>query len=213
MKRRRSLTRKMSYLLVSIVLVLLLVGGSYFVYAAMTVKDRRETDIQIGQVETQLDEKFNSVTEIHKNQSIEKRVTVRNTGTIKQFVRVMVLPETQTDVAEDPQTKQALPIAVGTGLIFEQLNTVDWKYGGDGYYYYIKEAVEPLKNTVPLFDSVKLDNNLSQMYNESALTISIKVEAVNCAEYVYRDAWWQGAVPADPSLQAIDDSLKALVEH
>ena len=179
----------------------------------MTAKDRRTTDFQIGQIETQLDEDFDeTITEIHKNQSRTKKVTVKNTGTIKQFIRVMVLPETQVDVADDPQSKQALPIAVGTDLILEQLNTVDWKYGGDGYYYYIKEAVKPLENTEPLFNSIKLDNSLHQMYHQSAFTISIKVEAVNCAEYVYRDAWWQGAVPADPTLKAVDDKLKALVE-
>lgn len=214
MKRKKTLTRKLSYLLVSIILVLLLIGGSYFVYAAMTAKDRRATDFQIGQVETELDEDFDgTITEIYKDQSRTKKVTVKNTGTIKQFIRVMVLPEIQADVVDDPQSKQALPIAVGTDLILEQLNTVDWKYGGDGYYYYIKEAVKPLKNTEPLFESVKLDANLNQMYHQSAFTISIKVEAVNCAEYAYRDAWWQGAVPTDPTLEAIDDNLKALVEN
>ncbi|MEO1770795.1 hypothetical protein [Candidatus Enterococcus ferrettii] len=214
MKRKKTLTRKLSYLLVSIVLVLLLLGGSYFVYAAMTAKDRRTTDFQIGQVETQLDEDFDeTITEIHKDQSRIKKVTVKNTGTIKQFIRVMVLPETQVDVADDPQSRQALPIAVGTDLILEHLNTADWKYGGDGYYYYTKEAVKPLKNTEPLFSSIKLDSNLSPIYHQSSFTISVKVEAVNCAEYVYRDAWWQGAVPTDPTLKAIDDNLKALVEN
>ncbi|EOH90296.1 TasA family protein [Enterococcus pallens] len=213
MKRKKPLTRKLSYLFVSIILVLLLIGGSYFVYAAMTAKDCREADFQIGQVETKLDEDFDeTITEIHPDQSRTKEVTVKNNGTIKQFIRVMVLPEAQADVADDPNSKQALPITVGTELIVEQLNTTDWKYGGDGYYYYIKEAVEPLKNTEPLFHSIKLDPNLSPNYHQSALTIPIKVEAVNCADNVYREAWWQGAVPTDPTLKAIDDNLKDLVE-
>lgn len=137
MNQRKNPVRRAVYVVVVLGLLLLLVGGSYFVYAAMTATDRKENDFQVGQVETELvEENFTAPTEIEKNESINKKISIKNNGTINQFIRVMVLPEVKADVAGDPTNKQVLSLVIGTDLILENLNTTDWRYGDDGYYYY-----------------------------------------------------------------------------
>lgn len=213
MKPQKSMPRRLIYLIASMGLVLLLVGGSYLVYAAMTASDRKENDFQIGQVETKLERVFDgNIKEITKSQSVEMKVTIKNTGTIKQFVRVMVLPEVQVAVVGDSTSKQILPMAIGTDLLLEQLNTTDWKDGGDGYYYYVKEAVEPRKSTTNLFDSIMLSDNLSDQYDDAELSLSLKVETINCTEDSYRNSWWQGTTPTEEPLKTIDDILKTKLD-
>lgn len=214
MKGQNKQLRRAVYLVITLGLILLLVGGSYFVYAAMTATDKKENDFQIGQVETKLEEVFDdSITEITKGQSIEKKVTIKNTGTINQFVRVMVLPEVRAEVIGDSANKQVLPLVIGVDLVLENLNTNEWKDGGDGYYYYVKEAVAPKKSTTSLFESIKLSDQLGEQYHEATFSLSLKVETINCHEAAYRQAWWQGATPTAQPLKTIDDSLKTMTDN
>lgn len=210
--RNRKKKVRFIYVGFTFALVLLLIGGGYFVYAAMTAKDQKANDFQVGQVETRLSEDFTGITEIETGQTVKKDVLIENTGTIKQFIRVMVLPEVRAPISGDTN-KQVLPLVIGKDLLLENMSTADWKDGGDGYYYYIKEAVEPKKTTSKLFESIKLSDNLAKQYDATTFSIYLKVETVNCAEFAYRDAWWQGETPTDQPLKAIEDALKTKVEN
>ena len=215
MKQRRKNRRKF-YLFIAVSCLLLLLGGSYLVYAAMTAEDNKENDFLIGQVETELDEVFNEdIQEIKKNTSVTKTVKVKNTGTINQFIRVMILPEVRTSIAGDPGNYQILSLKLGTDLILEGLDATEWVDGEDGYYYYIKEALEPGKPTTALFEKIRLSDQISDQYHDATFTISLKVETINCAKHVYRDAWWQGVVPSvngDP-LKIVDEALTGKTEN
>lgn len=213
MKNRRK--HRPLYLGLTLAVLLLLIGGSYLVYAAMTASDRKENDFRIGQVETKIfEENFEEdVTETIKGQSRLKEVRIQNKGTIKQFVRVMVLPEVRTSIVGDDQNEQVLPLKIGTDIILEEMVTTDWINGEDGYYYYIKEAMTPNDFTSYLFKKVKLSDQLSDQYNQAKLTITLKVEAINCAEDAYRDAWWQGQTPTESPLKEVDDALKTKIEN
>lgn len=214
MNQRKNPVRRAVYVVVVLGLLLLLVGGSYFVYAAMTATDRKENDFQVGQVETELvEENFTAPTEIEKNESINKKISIKNNGTINQFIRVMVLPEVKADVAGDPTNKQVLSLVIGTDLILENLNTTDWRYGDDGYYYYIKEAVKPNDPTTSLFESVRLSNSISDQYHNADFSISLKVETINCNTTAYRQAWWHGETPTDDPLASIDTALSSKVDN
>ena len=212
MKQRRKNRRKL-YLFIAIGCLLLLLGGSYLVYAAMTASDRKENDFQVGQVEAAIEEDFEIRTELPLDFSVKKEVLIKNNGTINQFVRVMVSPQVQATIAGDAQNKQVLPLKIGTDLILEEMTTADWVDGGDGYYYYIKEAVKPTKETSELFKKVKLSDQLRDRYHEAELLITIKAETVNCAKFAYRDAWWQGNTPTAGPLKDIDDALKTKVDN
>lgn len=213
---QKIIKRRMLYLVAAISFILLLIGGGYLVYAAMTVQDSKDNDFQIGQVETKLfEENFDEdMTEAPKDQSIPKEVRIQNVGTIKQFVRVMILPEVRASITGDTQNEQVLPLKIGTDLVLEGMVTADWKDGGDGYYYYVKDAIEPKNYTSYLFEAVKLSSQLSDKYDQSKFSITLKVETINCSKFAYRDAWWQGQIPAAGSpLKTIDDELQAMVEN
>ncbi|MGG5329930.1 hypothetical protein [Enterococcus sp. AZ163] len=205
--RNRKKKLRFIYVGVTLALVLLLIGGGYFVYAAMTAQDQKANDFQVGQVETKLLEDFTGITEIEVGQPVKKEVLIENTGTIKQFIRVMVLPEVRASIAGDTN-KQVLALVIGKDLLLENMATTDWKDGGDGYYYYVKEALEPKKTTSKLFASIKLSNNLSKQYHDAELSLSLKVETINCQVESYRQAWWQGSIPTDQPLATVDDALK-----
>ena len=207
MQKKGKLRRRFNLVLTAIC-VCVLIGGSYLVYAAMTARDRKQNDFQVGQVETKIDEVFDgTITEIEKDVSRTKEVRIQNTGTIKQFVRVMVLPEVRTSIVGDAQNEQVLPLVIGADLELEEMATADWVDGGDGYYYYIKEAVEPGEYTSYLFKTVKLSDQLADRYHHADLSITLKVETINCAQFAYRDAWWQGSTPSEAPLNTVDDAL------
>lgn len=208
----RKRTSRAVYSAIAAALILLLIGGGYLVYAAMTAQDKKINDFQIGQVETKLEEIFeDDITEIPIDQTVEKQVTVENTGTIKQFVRVMVLSEVRTSIVGDTENEQILSLVIGKDLLLENTAS-DWKDGGDGYFYYLKE-IEPKQPTSKLFQSIKLSDQLSDHYHDVKFVLSLKVEAINCAEFAYRDAWWQGTTPTEQPLKAVDDALKTKVEN
>lgn len=211
MKQRRK-ARRTLYLVIAFSCLLLLIGGSYLVYAAMTATDREENDFRVGQVETSIVEDFEVRTEVPKDFSVKKEVSIKNNGSINQFVRVMVSPQVQAEIAGDAQNKQILPLKIGTDLILEEMTTSDWLDGGDGYYYYIKEAVKPGKETSKLFKKVKLSDQLRDRYHGAKLSIILKAETINCAEFAYQDAWWQGNTPSTPPLKDVDDALKTKVD-
>ncbi|MEO1769639.1 hypothetical protein [Candidatus Enterococcus ferrettii] len=212
MKKQKRIIRSPFYLLVIVGCLLLLIGGGYFVYAAMTTQDRKENDFQVGQVETQLLEDFDGATEIELDESIEKEVLIKNTGTIKQFIRVMVMPEVRAPVEGDTN-QQVLPLIIDRDLFLEGMATADWTDGGDGYYYYTDGAVEPNDSTSKLFESIRLSDSLADQYHQTDFSIYLKVETINCAEFAYRDAWWQGVTPTEAPLEEIDDALKTKVDN
>lgn len=193
-------------------LLLLLIVGTYLVYAAMTAQDEKHNYFQVGEVETKLLEAFRSVDEIEKGERVDKEVKIENTGTIKQFIRVMVLPEVKGTITGDPDHQQLLPLVAGTQIVYNDMSN-KWAAGGDGYYYYL-EAVNPKQETDYLFESVTLADDLADRYHNADFSIYLKVEAINCAEFAYRDAWWQGNTPGDGDpLKTIDEALDGLVEN
>ncbi|MBO1307839.1 hypothetical protein JZO70_16815 [Enterococcus sp. 669A] len=210
MKQRKKRFHRPFYLAVSLVCLLLLVGGGYLVYAAMTDSDRKENDFQVGQVETKIfEENFDEeMTETAKDTPVSKEVRIENVGTIKQFVRVMVLPEVRKPIVGDTQNEQVLPMKIGTDVELAEMSTADWIDGGDGYYYY-KHQLDPKAKTSYLFKTVKLPAQTSDRYDQTTFTITLKVETVNCAEFAYRDAWWQGSKPSTSPLQEVDTALES----
>ncbi|MGG5329421.1 hypothetical protein [Enterococcus sp. AZ163] len=214
MNLHKKVKRGMFYLIVAVCSILLLIGGGYWVYAAMTATDRKENDFQIGQVETEIIEVFDDTrTEVKLDEVVQKDVLIKNTGTINQFIRVMVLAEVRAPITGDPVNQQVLPLLIGTDLLLENGATADWTNGQDGYYYYKKEAVEPNKKTSKLFESVRLSDQLAARYQQAELSITLKVETINCSEFSYRDAWWQGTTPAQAPLKDVDDHLNGMTDN
>ena len=174
----------------------------------LTSIDLRENDISVKQLllDVQINEDFDepsSVSPAEPGATITKEAWVENSGDIPAFVRVMVLP---TLVAMDGVTFLETPI------IYENLNTTDWKDGGDGYYYYL-DVLEPGGATPPLFDAVAMDPDIGSAYPQAKLTVTLLCETVEIGKYHYRKAWWPdnpGGVGLPASLALVDGVLSAL---
>lgn len=210
MKKRHILSSKLTKLLLvlSISIVCLMIG-SLVVYAAKTAQDEKINDFQIGDVVTAIDEDFTSTGEISKGETINKEVRFKNTGTINQFVRVMIQPEIIGETiggADD----QVLSTKIGEDLLLD-IQTLSWQDGKDGYYYYLQE-LKPGEVSKELFTTVKLSPSLDDKYLTAKFNIMIKVEVSNCAPFAYRDAWWEGVTPTSGARKIIDDTLKVRVD-
>lgn len=183
------------------VLILCLAMGSAVAYAALMIKDEKVNIFQIGNLQTKVKEVFTEPITIKPNEAVIKEVAVENTGTINQFVRVMLHPEIRIE------NSRVLPSKIGEEILLD-LNSLDWKLGEDGYYYYLKVLHYGESNvTENLFTEVKLRNELSLEYQQANFSLLVKVEAISCVQYAYRDAWWKGSIPSSGELRKIDEQL------
>lgn len=202
MKRSR---RRMYLFFSGAVLLVGLLMGSMIVYAAMTVTEKKTNQFQLGNMQTEVSEVFTETTKISPGQKIKKEVKITNSGTMNQFVRVMLFPEVQK-TGEDGSTR-IFAVAIGKELIVD-INTTNWVLGEDGYYYYT-DSVKPgsAAATPVLFSSVMLKAGLDSSYTDATTTLLVKAEAVNCNVGNFRDAWWQGQQPTSTNLKKIDEML------
>jgi predicted ribosomally synthesized peptide with SipW-like signal peptide len=186
-----------------------LILGGMTAYAAFTSKEEKTTLFQVGNLQTKISEVFSEPTTIMPDELIEKRVKITNTGTLNQFVRVMLHPEIRL---EKEGTTRLLSAKIGDEVLLD-IDEDKWKLGEDGYYYYLN-VVEPgtAKTTDALFTQVKLKRELGLEYHMATFNLLIKIEAVNCAKDNYRKAWWQGSTPNSGALQKVDQQLAQKVE-
>ncbi|MBO1305749.1 hypothetical protein JZO70_06245 [Enterococcus sp. 669A] len=215
--RKRKLTsiwRSRLIFLLPIVFIGLCVG-SLVVYAAMTLQEQKENQFQVGNVETKIEEVFTKPTTIKPTVAVPKEVKIKNTGTIKQFVRVMIQPEIVSSITSG-SNKLILSSKIGEEVGLDI--TGDWVSGNDGYYYYTK-AVEPTKETAVLFNEVTLKGGLDRFYTGGTFQIVLKVEAIHChgskadGTGAFQEAWWQGKKPTAAPLTTINTALMSAVEE
>ncbi len=140
---------------------------------------------------------------------LSKRVGSVNTGDYPAFVRLLVHP---TILAADGMT--ILPASFGQEVIIRDLNTTDWTYGGDGYYYYLHK-LDPGKSTTTLgkdlFTLVQFAQGLDPIYNGATLQIEVKCESSDIKKWNYRQGWWKStSAPVGAPLNAIDTALAAI---
>ncbi|MGX7013765.1 hypothetical protein [Vagococcus silagei] len=178
-----------------------------------TSHQTKSNDFTVGNLETKIYEEFEKPIGLSFDKNYKKVVKVKNDGNVTQFIRVMILPELTgtTSKLEHPQT---LSSKIGSDLfLLDQKgqsiqDTSNWIDGKDGYFYYTK-ALDKGKETVPLFEMVKLNNSIKQQFPEGTikLQIAVKVEGIITLEDAYQKAWWQGKKPQATPLSTIDGLL------
>lgn len=209
MKRyqKQKIRRRLRPVILLPVLVLLIVTGSLLTYAAMISRDKKVNEFQIGQLETKIDEIFTEPASIIPDKDIEKKVQITNTGTLNQFVRVMLHPEISVS---NKGLSRLLPSKIGQEILLD-LDTKNWMYGEDGYYYYL-DVLKAKDSTPKLFTTVKLNKNVGVEYHQAQFTLLVKAETSTTAKFAYRDAWWQSETPTKGALLEIDARLKNKTE-
>lgn len=166
--------------------------------ARFVSKDETEIDTTIGNLKLTVKDQ-GTIDSLISEESKNRKVSVYNDGEVNQFVRVLA------HVVRVSDQDMHQPLAIED--IAEDLNTVDWKKGEDGYYYYLDKLTVKNPETKPLFTKVKLADGTAL----GKLTISIKSEGTVANQPSYTKAWWQGVKPdvSRPNLLSINTSLES----
>lgn len=141
------------------------------------------------------------------NQLVDKKVSALNSGDIDAFVRVIAFPVALKD-------KTPLQVSDGVEVVFNNLDTTNWSYGEDGYYYYLGK-LKPGEEAPALFDgvTVKIKDEEKETYNGATFNIIVKTEGVDARKNEYRYSWWENRdnAPVSDPLKTIDEKLQKLV--
>lgn len=179
------------------------------VYAYLQNTVQKSNEFSIGEDKAEVTEAFTEPPEMHMTDTFEKVVSVQNTGTSEEFVRVYL------DFSDSRVRDKAKIVYTKNGVSQEAdwsgfLNDLpdDWHYVSEtdtdgallgGYFYYGK-ILEAGETTPPLMNGVKTDftsydgdtnaDNISDfdivVYSESVQTTEI-----NSAGRVYTDNEWR----------------------
>lgn len=179
------------------------------VYAYLQNTVQKSNEFTIGEDKAEVTEAFTEPPEMHMTDTFEKVVSVQNTGTSEEFVRVYL------DFSDSRVRDKAKIVYTKNGVSQEAdwsgfLNDLpdDWHYVSEtdtdgallgGYFYYGK-ILEAGETTPPLMNGVKTDftsydgdtnaDNISDfdivVYSESVQTTEI-----NSAGRVYTDNEWR----------------------
>ena len=111
---------------------------------------------------------------VYPGQDVTKEVSVSNTGTTPELVRVS-LEKRIGHLGEDGNVIQDDSLDVGKMLL--DLDTETWKDGGDGYYYYC-DVLEPGAETTKLLKSFSLEEGLTDDYQSLDCQIVVNAETI-----------------------------------
>lgn len=122
-----------------------------------------------GEGETEVDFPKEGITGVMPGTEVSKIVSVRNTGNSEAWVRVKVDATIKSAEGEGELPSDVMTYEIGEGW--------DEK---DGYYYYNK-PVRAGESTSILFDTVKFDPEMGNVYQNCKANIEISAQAVQTA--------------------------------
>ena len=151
--------------------------------AFFTAEDTAHNVITSGYVDIELEEwselpsenndgsPFENVSGVMPGAEISKIVSVKNIGNADAYIRVKV--DLDVVLAENVNGTPNL------NLVHIDYNTKDWTEN-EGYWYY-NEVLLPNEITPPLFTTVKFDESMGNMYQNSIAYVDVSAQAVQCA--------------------------------
>jgi len=166
--------------------------------AYFTAEDTAHNVITSGYVDIELEEwselpsedgdgvPFEDVAGVMPGAEISKIVTVKNIGDADAYIRVKA--DLDVILADN---------VIGTpnlSLVHIDYNTHDWTEK-DGYWYY-NSVLSPDEITPPLFTTVKFDESMGNMYQNSIAYVDVSAQAVQVAnngDTVMDANGWPGA--------------------
>lgn len=212
---------RLSFKLILFILtvLLLVIAGGMTTYALLQKSEEKTNDFNIGNLQTELVEVFVKPSSVKAGSHYDKKVTVKNTGDVSAFVRVLVFPEILSKAdANGVESALLARIDYEVGLVRVEgqtptdtysINneTSGWVNGNDGYYYFTK-AVKSGESTPVLFNEAYLFAGLDERYLGATLKVELRNESIHTTQWAYRDAWWNGEIPTHPQLLKVDNALK-----
>ena len=123
--------------------------------------------------------KFEDKTGVMPGMSIDKIVTVENTGTAPAWIRVKLTPTITLD-ANNPQAKNVTPDTSLVQLVTDDTNV--WEYNQtDGYYYYTKKLEAGETTNPAVLTKVTFATTMGNAYQGATATVDVLAQAVQCA--------------------------------
>ncbi len=129
----------------AVLLIFLFIGLTATTYAYLFSTDAVHNPISVGYNESEIIEEFEQYEKFNKDQSYVKRVSVKNTGTVDCYVRILA-------EIEDPFCRKNIEIDVDNN---------NWRKDSDGYYYY-RGILRVGQMTEPLFTSLIAKENIDE---------------------------------------------------
>ncbi|MCL2107354.1 MAG: hypothetical protein FWH26_09920 [Oscillospiraceae bacterium] len=176
--------------------------------AWMASSDSKTNELSVMQYvfSQQLTEIFEQPGALVGGDAVTKINWVKNDGDIPFFVRVKVFP-----VLLAPDGATHLEARFGKQLHYVNLNTANWKDGGDGCFYYTGKLA-PGASTQPLFEKIRLDQEIVTD-SDAVLTVTLIAETVETRQWHYRQAWWgSGDEVNGGPLGEVDQALRVLAQ-
>lgn len=102
---------------------------------------------------------------------IQKRVIVRNTGSLPLYVRIKI--DTEIKLADSAFGREA---EIDLSLVGYNIDTAHWQYH-EGYYYY-NAALMNGEEIVPLFTEVSFSEQMGNLYKDSTIVFDVQAEVV-----------------------------------
>ncbi|MGY3777781.1 hypothetical protein [Isobaculum melis] len=165
-------------------------------------EDKQAKNYQVGNLELELVNDGSDVipNPLVPNAEITKRVAVKNVANNASYVRVMLFP-TIID-----KNKITLEAQHPKQFKYTDLDTTNWMYGDDGYYYYLKK-LEPGATTQNLLSKIVIDANIDAKYKDSQFDFEVKVEGINTTAGGFSKAWWNDEIPPNSARDKINKKL------
>ena len=162
---------KKSCILAAVIVGLLCIGG---IAAYLTDHATMQNTFTVGYNEVEIVEDFTPPPELKPGVSFQKEVAVSNTGPVDCFVRVLSLFSNSDMEA----------------ICDVNYNTTDWVYNETDQYWYYKHSLKAGETTKPLFDTVKIHDDVSEA-EIKAFDIIVYTESYqDSGEFSnYQDAW------------------------
>lgn len=174
-----------------LLLIVWMVGNTN---AAPKAEDKKEAQTYLGDLKIDVVDTGN-IGNLTVNTAQARKIELKNDGQTSQFVRVMILPVFVDDSGVLQEIKLS-DLAV-------DLNTTNWKDGGDGYFYFL-DILKANATTSSVFTQIKVPGS----FGKGQLSLHVKAEAITAGGNQYRQAFWNStAAQTVEPLLSIDNTL------
>lgn len=173
MDKKESKFKRLLPILLIIVIVAGLIGGGSLAY--ITREDRARNTISSGEIKVKLYNMLDENTAMPEkgiygvlaNISYPNIVYAHNDCDYPEFIRMRISKKITDREGNQLDTTKIVP----------DINTDDWTYKEDGYYYY-NHVLAPHSDTTPLYETLYFDKSINNDYKTATLQVHIVVEAV-----------------------------------
>lgn len=155
--------------------ILFAVSVTFMGYAFWTIQSRTDNVLTIASYKAQIVEEYNVPAHVNPSETVQKKVHVKNEGTVDILVRVSV---TKVFGVRDADGKLRTADGLNPDMIEISFNSRFWEQKDDGWFYYreILRAGETTRE--PLMESFTLSAKAGNEYRGKDAEIIVCMESV-----------------------------------